>query len=132
MGFVDECGKIWRNIHYGELHRILECLLDDREMWGGMKGKRRLLAVITPCKTDGNDASKSVTEYTKLHSTIVTDLQSVQCVVGRVRRRNTWGIIDRNSDEARPEFISQVDATTNQVVEEYNEIDSELDSDPDI
>ena len=94
-----------------------------------MKSQRRLLAVITPCKTDGRDATKSVTEYTKVLSTIVTDLQSVQCVVGRVRRRATWGIIDRNIDEARPEFISRVDATTKRMTDNENDSEPDLDTD---
>jgi hypothetical protein len=101
-----------------------------QEIWGEMKGKRQLLAVITPCKTDGKDATKPVTEYTMFHKTIVTDLQSVQCVVGRVRRRNTWGIIDRSMDEARPEFISQVEGTRGQMTgkstESENDVNEEL------
>jgi hypothetical protein len=112
VGFINGTDqRIQNNIHYGELQRILECFLDDQEMWEGMKGKRRLLAVITPCKTDGKDATKVVTEYVKLQGTIVTDLQAVQCVVGRARRRNTWGIIDRGTDSTRPEFISEVEGT---------------------
>jgi len=65
--------------------------------------------VITPYKTDGKDATKVVTEYTLSTATIVTDLQAVQCVVGRVQRQKTWGIIDRSMDEAMPEFVSSVE-----------------------
>ena len=67
--------------------------------------------MITPCKTDGKDATKVVTEYTVSTATIVTDLQAVQCVIGRVQRQKTWGIIDRSMDEARPEFVSSVEGT---------------------
>jgi hypothetical protein len=112
VAFNNERGQIIQhNIHYGKLHRILECVLDGQEIWGEMKGKRQLLAVITPCKTDGKDATKLVAEYTKSQETLVTDLQVVQCVIGRVCRGKIWGVIDRSMDEARPEFLSQVEGT---------------------
>ena len=113
MGFKDENGQIVQHdIHYGELHIILDFILDDRAVWEKMRGTRQLLAVITPCKTNGNDATTSLTEYTKLQATLVTDLQAIQCVVGRgCRRHKTWGIIDRSTDEVRPEFITDVEGT---------------------
>lgn len=95
-----------------------------------MKGKRVLLAVITPCKTDGKDATKLLTEYSRLQECIVTDLQAIQCVVGRVRRgTKTWGIIDRSTDEARPEFISEVEGTRQQMTEhkDHNELEDDED-----
>jgi hypothetical protein len=128
VGFKDdESNEIQNIIHYGELHLVLDCFLDDQEMWGEMKSKRHLLAVITPCKTDGKDATKVVTEYTKLYKPIVTDLQAVQCVIGRAQRRGkTWGIIDRSMDETRPEFISKVEGTR-QVTEEASEDEDDSD-----
>jgi hypothetical protein len=72
-------------------------------------GKRRLLAVVIPCKTEGKDATKVVTEYNGFRAPIVTDLQAIQQVVGHVQRRNTWCIIDRSTEEARPIFISGED-----------------------
>jgi hypothetical protein len=83
----------------------LECTLDEAEIWGKLQGKRQLLAVVTPCKTEGKDATRVVTEYTACKATIVTDLQAIQHVIGHAQRRNTWGIIDRSTEEARPEFI---------------------------
>jgi len=93
------------------LHHILECTLDNKEIWGNSKDKKHLLAVITPCKTEGKDATKVVVEYTVFKANIVTDLQAVRCVIGRVQRQNTWGIIDRSMDEARPEFLSNIEGT---------------------
>jgi len=37
---------------------------------------------------------------------IVTDLRAIQSVVGRVKMRNEWGIIDRSDKSVRTEFIS--------------------------
>lgn len=92
-----------------------------------MQETRQLLAVITPCKTDGKDATTdTVTEYTKFQETIITDLQSVQCVVGRVRRgTKTWGIIDRSTDEARPVFISEVEGSRKEMEKRSNDSSSE-------
>jgi hypothetical protein len=65
--------------------------------------------VVTLCKTEGKDATNVVTEYNAVRATIVTDLQVIQHVIGCVQRRNTWSIIDRSTEEARPIFISGED-----------------------
>ena len=44
--------------------------------------------------------------YSKMTTTIVTDLRAIQGVVGRVKMRNEWGIIDRSDKSVRTEFIS--------------------------
>jgi hypothetical protein len=94
-----------RTIFYGRLERIVEYQIPDTKFWGILRGKTRLLAVITPCITNGRDATKCVTTYTDITTQIVTDLQAVECVVGRVKTRNRWGIVDRSSDSSRTEFI---------------------------
>ena len=94
-----------RTIFYGKLERILEYEIPDSSFWGVLRGKTRLLAVITPCITNGKDATKEVTIYNDTTTQIVTDLQAVECVVGRVQTRNAWGIIDRSGDSSRTEFI---------------------------
>ena len=87
--------------------------------------------MITPCKTDGKDATKVVTEYTLSTATIVTDLQAVQCVVGCVQRQKTWGIIDRSMDEARPEFISSVEGAYQDIKKGGNSQEEEDEEDGD-
>ena len=94
-----------RTIFYGKLERILEYEIPDSRFWGNLRGKTRLLAVITPCVTNGKDATKQLTMYNDTTTQIVTDLQAVECVVGRVLTRNGWGIIDRSGDSSRTEFI---------------------------
>lgn len=44
--------------------------------------------------------------YSKMTTMIVTDLRAIQSVVGRVKMRNEWGIIDRSDKSVRTEFIS--------------------------
>ncbi|KAJ6616975.1 hypothetical protein B0H10DRAFT_1798266, partial [Mycena sp. CBHHK59/15] len=80
-------------------------LANEEDLWGPMAGQKRLLAVITPCKTMGHEAAKEITSYTQMTTTIVTDLQSVVAVVGRVQTRGSWWIIDRTGGIIHPEFI---------------------------
>jgi len=70
-----------------------------------LRGKRLLLALLTTSSTNGQDATKKVVTYVENTTQIVTDLQVVSCVVGRIQTRNRWGIIDRSGDLARTEFI---------------------------
>jgi hypothetical protein len=65
----------------------------------------RLLAVIEPCVTEGKDATKEVVYYQRKTTHIVTDLQTIGAVVGRVKTRGKWGIIDRSGNNARPIFL---------------------------
>ncbi|KAJ6503098.1 hypothetical protein DFH09DRAFT_839222, partial [Mycena vulgaris] len=70
-------------ISYGRLERILVCVLPKDKILGPISGKKRLLAVITPCKnTHGRDASLEITTYRGMGTSVVTDLQSVVAVVG--------------------------------------------------
>jgi hypothetical protein len=94
-----------RTIFYGKLEQILEYEIPDSRFWGDLRGKTRLLAVITPCVTYGKDATNQLTIYNDTTTQIVTDLQAIECVVGRVLTRNGWGIIDRSGDFSRTEFI---------------------------
>jgi hypothetical protein len=68
-----------------------------------------LLALITPCVTKGLDASKALTLYKRTTTEVITDIQAISSVVGRVLSDGRWGIIDRSNDYARTEFIPQND-----------------------
>ena len=53
----------------------------------------------------GKDAAKELTTYQHTTTQVVTDLQTISAVVGRVRTRNQWGIVDRSEDSSQTEFI---------------------------
>ena len=95
---------------YGRIEKILECQLPDHPTFGSFRGKLRLLAYITPCKTDGKDASEELTFYTTETAPIITDLATIRAVVGRVLTaggptpRKHWGIIDRSTALSRTTF----------------------------
>ncbi|KZP04867.1 hypothetical protein FIBSPDRAFT_903954 [Athelia psychrophila] len=94
---------------YGRLERIVECHLPDHPAFGIFRGTLRLLAHITPCKTDGKDAAKELTFYDATTAPIITDLAAVKAVIGRARTAKTaqtyhWGIVDRSLDRAQLTF----------------------------
>ena len=68
--------------------------------------KTFLLAVITPCKTKGQDAAFTVTYYKDLSASIVTDIRNIKSVVGRAETRGRWGIIDRSIEHVVATFVS--------------------------
>ncbi|KAI1785700.1 hypothetical protein LXA43DRAFT_899245 [Ganoderma leucocontextum] len=94
-----------RQVQYGELLAILELAFDPTQpLWKHLGGTSLLLAIITPCRTRGEDATKTLTLYWKTLANVVVDLHAVQAVVGRVKSRYHWGIIDRSNDLARTLF----------------------------
>ncbi|KJA13854.1 hypothetical protein HYPSUDRAFT_151076, partial [Hypholoma sublateritium FD-334 SS-4] len=105
----DADGEESREIFYGQMHRVLQCTLPDKSFWDTYRGKMVLLAVITPCMTKGMDAAKKLTTYKDTTTTIVTDVRAVSSVVGQVRSRKKWGIVDRSGEYARTDFIARDD-----------------------
>lgn len=63
-----------------------------------------VLALVTPCKTEGRDASLELVSYTTTLAPIVMDILSIKAVVGRILTRNAWWIIDRSPDLASTVF----------------------------
>ncbi|KIL60634.1 hypothetical protein M378DRAFT_83455 [Amanita muscaria Koide BX008] len=54
-----------------------------------------IYAVIQSVKVSEKDSS-GIQYYKELGSIMVIDLNVVQCVVGRIRDRNRWAIVDRS------------------------------------
>ena len=73
-----------------------------------------ILALVTLCKTNGNDASLTPVWYTDMEKVRAFDIATIDCVVGRVKVGNRWGIIDRSLGSQRmihglwePEYESE-------------------------
>lgn len=103
-------------VMYGRVEKVIECQLPNSQIFGDFRGRLRLLALITPCKTDGRDATKELTFYETETAPIITDLATVRSVVGRVKTtlrpstvRHHWSIIDRSTALARATFEEQVE-----------------------
>ncbi|KAJ7602333.1 hypothetical protein FB45DRAFT_774680, partial [Roridomyces roridus] len=96
-------------LFYGQLQRILVCQLPENDRLKGLSGARRLMALITPCKhTNGRDAALEITTYRGMSPDTVVDLQNIVAVVGRVKTRGSWKIIDRTDGLVHPEFIQEL------------------------
>ena len=68
------------------------------------KPQHFFLRLVEPCPTLGRDATLELTTNTTSTAQIVIDLLTIDCVVGRVKRGNEWGIVDRSGDFARAVF----------------------------
>ncbi|KAJ7188518.1 hypothetical protein C8R46DRAFT_23318 [Mycena filopes] len=108
----------WRmQVCYGRLEEILVCQLPQGTRWGSFSGETRLLAVITPCVTEGKDATQEIVSYQCMTASIVTDIETVLAVVGRVESRGKWTIIDRSGGVVKPEFVPSVDLVDDHLLE---------------
>ncbi|KAJ7829935.1 hypothetical protein B0H14DRAFT_3716279, partial [Mycena olivaceomarginata] len=109
-------------ISYGRLDQILVCQLPpDRNFWGNLAGKVRLLAVLTPYRTGGRDAALNIVPHYQSTAPIVADIQSIMAVVGRIQSGGKWYIIDRTGGMMRPEFIPS-DETEDEGPDESNSV----------
>ena len=94
------------DIRYGQLQRILVCELGPQRVWKDLKELTLVLALIKPAKTNGEDASVVTTSFSQFSADVITDIQSIKAVIGRVETRGWWGIIDRSTTTARTTFAA--------------------------
>ena len=83
-------------IQYGRLEKILEFETGSQNCWRELKNTHQLLALIKPCKTNGKDASHHVVQYEDMKESIITDVRNIKAVVGRVKSRGRWIVVDRS------------------------------------
>ena len=93
-------------INYGSVEKFLVCSMGDERMWGPLRNSTQLLAVITPCKTDEQDASKTIVRYKTTRAPIVTDIRNIMHLIGRVHSQGSWGIIDRSMNLVEGAFLA--------------------------
>lgn len=80
---------------YGRLDKILVCELGHQQCFKFLRNEVLILALIVPCKTNGQDASISIVAYKELRAPVVTDIRNIKAVVGRLLTRGENFIIDR-------------------------------------
>lgn len=98
-----------RQVFYGQLHCIIDVILPVSRALALTEPKRHLLALVEPSSTRGKDATREVTTYEATTAPVIVDLRTIENVIGRVKRGNEWGIIDRGGDFARTVFVDPVD-----------------------
>ena len=92
--------------YFGQLKKILVVGVPSGAIPAITHPGKVALAIIGPRET-ANETSLGIPHYTE--PTKVTpravDINTVMCLVGRIRDRGRWAIIDRSGDMARAEFI---------------------------
>ncbi|QRW06953.1 hypothetical protein RhiLY_05952 [Ceratobasidium sp. AG-Ba] len=76
------------------------------------KAKAYLLAAVRECDTDGSDAvnpETPVVTYNELGPINLVHIDTIISVVGRIQLGQTWAIVDRSRDNARPQFDDDYD-----------------------
>ena len=61
-------------INYGRLEKILVCQLGPEDLWKDQCSKSQILALIVPCKTEGEDATVQTVYYRNMAASIITDV----------------------------------------------------------
>ncbi len=105
----DARGDEFREIFYGQMHRVLQCALPDKPFLEDLQRENSYISCYHSLQNTRLDASKELTTYKDTTTTIVTDIRVVSSVVGRVLSRNKWGIVDRSGEYARTDFIARDD-----------------------
>ncbi|KAF9230875.1 hypothetical protein BU15DRAFT_56778 [Melanogaster broomeanus] len=106
----EEHSNIISLVNYGRLERIIVCSLPNNHFWRDLAGRTIIIVLVTPCQTNGTDATQGFTSYNRKLATIATDLRNVKAVVGRFKTRGEWVIIDRSGAYAQPLFDPEADS----------------------
>ena len=92
--------------YFGQLSTILVTELPSGIIPSITQPKRVVLAIISPRKTT-NESSLGIPYYAEPNKVTprAVDMNTVMCLVGRIKDRGRWAIVDRSGDMARAEFV---------------------------
>ena len=116
--YEDDPGRpAWdkRIICYGQVQSYIYVTLPAEPRLKTTHDSTAILALVTLCKTNGMDASLVPVWYRETGLVRAFDIATIDCVVGRVKVGDRWGIIDRSFGSERavmhgmwePEFESE-------------------------
>lgn len=89
---------------YGDLEKIIALAVPTVPFFGALGGKSIILALVKPWDTDGKVASEETVFFKDRRARIIMDIRSLKAVVGLVKTRGRWGIIDRVPGAATTTF----------------------------
>ena len=92
--------------YFGQLIKVLVTELPPGTVPSITQPKTIVLAIISPRETT-NKAPLGIPYYTE-HVKVTpraVDINTVKCLVGRIKDRDRWAIIDRSGDMARADFV---------------------------
>ncbi|KAG8929626.1 hypothetical protein FRC01_004015 [Tulasnella sp. 417] len=115
MHLVNEPIEFRRIICYGQLHYLIDFWMPGVIINGTYHAsKHHILGFVTPCKTEGKDATSELVLYPNgpsgLQPQRFISLSSIECAVGRVKSRDRWWIVDRSDGLARTSFMDEEDS----------------------
>jgi len=93
--------------YFGQLKQILVIELPPGITPSITQPRKVVIAIIDPKETM-NETSLGIpyyTEPTKPVAPRAVDINTVMCLVGRIKDRGRWAIVDRSGDMARAEFV---------------------------
>ncbi|KIN97153.1 hypothetical protein M404DRAFT_161136, partial [Pisolithus tinctorius Marx 270] len=93
---------------YGDLEKIIALVLPATPLFGELRGKTIVVALVRPWDTDGKVASEEVVFFESRKARIIMDIRSLRAVVGLVKTQGRWGIIDRAPGTATTTFADNM------------------------
>ena len=106
-----------RTVCYGQVQSYIYITLPAEPQLKTSQDSTAILALVSLCKTNGMDASLVPVWYQEMELVRAFDIATIDCVVGRIRVGDRWGIIDRSFGSERavmhgmwePEYESEDD-----------------------
>jgi len=93
---------------YAQLQYVIHAKLPADNRFGLHQDYEALLALVNICDGKG-DATQGPVWYKRLKSRSFVHVGTIQCLVGRIRVGNRWGIIDTSLHCMRTSFVSADD-----------------------
>ena len=118
--YEDDPGRPARDkriICYGQAQSYVHVTLPARPCLKTDRDSTAILALVKLCKTNGKDASLEPVWYQDMETVRAFDTTTIDCVIGRIKVGDRWGIIDRSFGSERavmhgmwePEYESEDD-----------------------
>jgi hypothetical protein len=102
--YEDDPGRPARDkriVGYGQVQSYVYVTLPAEPCLKIDRDSTAILVLVTLCKTNGEDASQAPVWYHEMELVRAFDIATIDCVVGRVKVGNRWGIVDRSLGSER-------------------------------
>ena len=83
-----------QTVNYGQVQLYIYVTLPAMPWLKINRDLTAILALVRLCKTDGQDASLTPVWYQDMGMVQAFDITTINCVVGRLKVENCWGIVD--------------------------------------
>ncbi|KAI8998957.1 hypothetical protein BD414DRAFT_407127 [Trametes punicea] len=90
---------------FGQLQHIISFPFLSRPADLSAAPDNLLLGVIQQCVIEERNEDLDIHYYSKMGGVEVVDLTTIQCLVGRIRDRHRWAIIDRSGSLSRALYV---------------------------